>query len=453
MLHRKLGGLRNHLGPSIGTFMNMLCGLLFPCLLLAFPPVQIDLPPTAGANIQRTMQKLARSTAERPEHVRILFYGQSITEQTWSKEVGEYLKKTYPTVKFDIQNKAIGGFSSQRLVKTAESDLYPVNADLVIFHVYGSHTDYELIMKRLRERTTSEIIMQTDHLNADDKIDEETQKVTMKQWQPWMNYGFLPGVAAKYKTELVDQRNIWKSYLKANKLEPKALLRDNVHLNDHGNFIMAEIVKPYLRVLKDINPESANWVQTVDLAGKPEASFNRIEFHLKSPLTPAEIDTLHIDGRPITSYTELIHRTRTTVYSNTIWPVVLQTGIAPGKTPLLEEWKLKITEISADGKSCKFSCTGSKTGADGTGDSTKAFTSTSGRVVIAPTDWDLSYGLDFTKQKLYAGFEIQWKELPNLVKDKETITLFGLEKKKHTIEVPDGLKSKIQSVTVHLPPG
>ena len=62
-----------------------------------------------------------------------------------------------------------------------------------------------------------------------------------------MNNSFLPQVAAKYGAELVDQHTAWKSYLRDNGLLPKALLSDNVHLNDQGCYLMSELVKAHLR--------------------------------------------------------------------------------------------------------------------------------------------------------------------------------------------------------------
>src|SRR5436190_136343 len=49
-------------------------------------------PQELGQNIQRTMALLATSTPQRRNKVRILFYGQSITEQDWSKQVADDLK-------------------------------------------------------------------------------------------------------------------------------------------------------------------------------------------------------------------------------------------------------------------------------------------------------------------------------------------------------------------------
>jgi hypothetical protein len=88
------------------------------------------------------------------------------TEQSWARTVADDLRRRFPSANLVIENRAIGGFAAQLLVKTAESDLYPFYPDLVIFHVYGSHIEYENIIRRIRERTTAEILMQTDHLAA-----------------------------------------------------------------------------------------------------------------------------------------------------------------------------------------------------------------------------------------------------------------------------------------------
>src|SRR5688500_7295190 len=101
------------------------------------PNLPAELPPSAR-NLQRTMRLLATSTPEQPNTVRVLFYGQSITEQKWSKTVAEDLKQRFPHANLIIENRAIGGHSSQLLVKAAEADLYPFQPDLLIFHVYGA---------------------------------------------------------------------------------------------------------------------------------------------------------------------------------------------------------------------------------------------------------------------------------------------------------------------------
>src|SRR5436190_5550369 len=108
------------------------------------PPVQDD--PSFGAQVQRTMSLLAGSTPKKRNRVRILFYGQSITEQNWSKIVAEDLRRRFPHADLEIENKAVGRFPSQLPRRLAEHDLLPFNPDLCIVHVYGDHTKYEEIL-------------------------------------------------------------------------------------------------------------------------------------------------------------------------------------------------------------------------------------------------------------------------------------------------------------------
>jgi hypothetical protein len=110
------------------------------------------------------MGLLASSTPLRRNRVRILFYGQSITEQDWWKSVANDLRRRFPDADLEIRNRAIGGFASQLLKRPAEHDVFPFYPDLVIFHVYGAHTDYEEIIRGIRSRTTAEVLMQRDHV-------------------------------------------------------------------------------------------------------------------------------------------------------------------------------------------------------------------------------------------------------------------------------------------------
>lgn len=227
------------------------------------PPRSLGSNPTGGRHMQRAMHLMATSTAQQPNTVRILFYGQSITEQAWWTDVADDLRRRFPHARLVIENRAIGGHAAQLLVKTAEADLYPFYPDLVIFHVYGDHRDYESIIRRIRERTTADVALQTDHLGANDSLNEETDpaRLTPANWAPWMNYVFLPGIARRYQVELVDQRNAWKQYLRDYGLAPQALLRDGVHLNAQGEYLMAEIVKAALRY--DPAVSSADWKDRV----------------------------------------------------------------------------------------------------------------------------------------------------------------------------------------------
>ena len=81
-----------------------------------------------------------------------------------------------------------------------------------------------------------------------------------------MNHNWLPSLAKKYGAQLCDQRALWKAYLREHHLEPRALLRDNVHLNEHGEWFMAECVKAYLRYDPKLGPSPADgWVKTFEV--------------------------------------------------------------------------------------------------------------------------------------------------------------------------------------------
>ena len=119
-----------------------------------------------GANVQRTMSRLASSTPEKRNHVRVLFYGQSVSRNPWWQDVADDLRKRFPHADLEIENRAIGGYGGPVLINTAEFDLYPFYPDLVIFHVWGGvETGHqEKIIRRIRERTTAEILLWTSNL-------------------------------------------------------------------------------------------------------------------------------------------------------------------------------------------------------------------------------------------------------------------------------------------------
>jgi hypothetical protein len=205
-----------------------------------------------GKHFQRSMTLMATSTPHKRNTIRILFYGQSIVKQLWHSTVVDDLKKRFPHTDFVVANKAIGGFSSQRLIRTMHYDVIPFYPDLLIFHVYGAHDKYEDIIRKVRCHTTAEIIMQSDHANRwpEPKCNGDFW-VQQKKWSDKMNYFLLPAIANRYKCSWQPQRWEWIDYLKDNNLQPSALLKDNVHLNEHGRWLMANLLKRYLVYLPD----------------------------------------------------------------------------------------------------------------------------------------------------------------------------------------------------------
>jgi hypothetical protein len=379
------------------------------------PPLKDD--PSFGAQVQRTMGLLAGSTPKKRNRVRILFYGQSITEQNWWKIVAEDLRRRFPNADLEIENKAIGGFASQLLSRVAEHDLLSFYPDLVIFHVYGDHTKYEEILRALRTRTTAEILMQRDHVTKW-PVENPEQKHPL-WWDHMMNNVFLPQLAKKYGCGLADVRGQWLEYLKANSLEPKALLSDDVHLNDHGCFVMAEIVKRYLVHKPELlNDEAKGSVRTLEVPKdvawqgtslKLDFEGNRVDL-IAAASGSAGTARVLIDGKKPSEFPDCIAFTRTSP-SQSFWgPALLR--VSSEKPREVESWTLKILEADDAAEHLKFSVSGSKTGADGQGVSSERFVSTSGRVVIEPGDWWVKNIRQITKKPVPAGFEITWKAVP-----------------------------------------
>jgi lysophospholipase L1-like esterase len=423
---------------------------MFALLLLVadFPPPKTLGPvDTYGKHLARSMHLLASSTPDRRNPVRVLFYGQSITEQAWAKAVAADLKARFPHADLTVENRAIGGHSSQKLVRTAEADLYPFRPDLVIFHVYGAHDDYERIVRNIRERTCADVLQQTDHLNAKDDVDEPTDPAALspKAWNPWMNAVHLPAVSRRYGTELADVRGLWKQYLRDHGLKPAALLRDNVHLNGHGEYLMAEVVKAYLRPTAAPTDER---VRTVPFGGSLTFTGTRVD-----AVRSAGGGEVRIDGKRPSEFPTAYANTRTTAYPRSNWPCLLSVSADAPRTA--EEWTLTVTELSDDHKTGRFTLRGSVTGPDGAGEVGQAFRSNSGRVVLDPKDWNLDYCKAVFKRPLPLPFDIKWKTYVQGVdtlpaSDKPVTLIDGLPPGQHTLTITGG---GVQAVTVYDPAG
>ena len=447
----------------------------------AYPPVVLPDTTAWGRNVQRTMRLLATSTPERRNTVRVLFYGQSITEQAWSDAVAADLRRRFPHADLVVENRALGGYASQLLVKTAETDLYPFYPDLVVFHVYGAHDKYEDILRRTRERTTAEILQQNDHLSRTHAVDEETDPAKLRpnagNWHGFMNHNWLPSLARKYRTEYCDQRATWKRYLVEHKLSPGDLLRDDVHLNAHGEFVMAEAVKAHLRYDPKLGPSPAEeWVQTLEVGtavrwdgGKLRVEFegNRVDVVLKPGATNYKPLAVRIDGKRPSAVPALYGFTRARAEPGGKWPAVA--GLSSEATPRLERWTMEVRADPAKPDAYTFDLTGSEAGPDGSGRSDERFVSRSGRVVIAPEAWDVKYAMALAGVKpVPERFTVRWQVVPRFADEvtapaatsargaETTVTVAeGLANGKHVLELSadgEGAAAAVAAVRVYRPP-
>lgn len=454
--------------------LNLLPLLLMPntpqTLKTEYPAPKITLNPARGKNLQRTMTLLKTSTPQKRNRVRVLVYGQSITEQKWWHEVAEFLKKSYPNADLTVENRAIGGFSANLLKRTAYADLYAYYPDLVIFHDYGGDDDYTEIVTELRKRTTAEILLLTDHLATGQQNDPHAA-----EWHDKHAHEFMPSLAAKTGAEVADIRENWRNYLKDNNLKVDQLLTDGVHLNDYGCFLMARLVENPL-VYNPQFPKSSWQSLTKEFRVGKEARWKnghlKIEFEgnrvlaLSRPLKSGKIATAKvlIDGKSPSEISDLYTFTRVSTAYSSWFPGIMH--VQHEKPLLIEDWTLKVTSVNDAGTEFKFEVTGSKTGADGVGDNKTRFVSKSGRVVILPEDWSIDFARDVSKKPMPAGFEFRWGVLPLFVDDyaappvtdpsREASVLLaqGLSNGKHTLEliqVGEG-QVPLAGIRVYTPP-
>jgi hypothetical protein len=431
---------------------------------------QFTAPAGSGAGIARTMRLLATSTPQKRNRVRILFYGQSITQQEWAKNLGEELRRRFPHADLEIENRAIGGFASQLLVKAAEQDLYPFYPDLMIFHVYGSHVDYETLIANVRKRTTAEILMATDHSTNPGDLSEETDpaKLSPAQWGSWFNHVFLPNTAKQHGAELADVRGAWKGLLTREKREPQYFLADGVHLNERGNALMQAILSPYFRYDAALPVASEKWVRTYPIKpsdwknGRLKFDFtgNRVDVIAGNGQTKAgaRVDVL-IDSKKPSELPGTIHFTRPSIGHSTWVPAILKVGSNASLVP--ETWTATVTQVNPD-KSFRYSVSGSVTGEDGEGQSDADFVSRSGRVKIDKGDWFTG----FSKDTITVGFKTTWDArlqssdfyqtplTPNAATEYATTLAQGFSNAAHTLELisSDGKQPAISAIRVYEPP-
>jgi hypothetical protein len=372
------------------------------------------------ACIQRTMRKLEESTAEHPAHVRVMFYGQSITAQAWTQILQQRLCERYPTVKFEFHNAAIGGYDSSVLIRTADHDLYPWYPDLLFFHVYGPMDKYEEIVRRVRERTTAEVVIWTSHLNVvslenPTEIDSAHDKRAEQ----------IRAVAPKYHCLLIDLREKWRKYLVDHELQAKDLLSDAIHLNPQGCELYAQLIGEELvrapemgdievaagRILT-IPADSADIQRAADGRVTLRFTGNRVVAISNGKGKVGARAPIWLDGKPMAGVRELWAISRPSVGPAGIWmPAINHIDFA---VPLLEEdWTLTcLPDSEPDGSRIHFRVSGSVTGEDGEGWSHESFVSRSQRVSMEPADWRIAWTLGYRQATLPAGFQVIWRSYP-----------------------------------------
>ena len=378
----------------------------------------LDDTATLGRYTSPTIHLLQESTPQDRKTVKIAVYGQSISEQEWWLSVKQHVERTFPDADIIMENKAIGGFAAQILYKTVEMDVGSFYPDLVLLHIYGDPVYYDSVLYTIRSRTAAEVAIMTDHYTGENR------------WSDTMSYHFLPALAEKYQCDVINIRDPWKKFLTDRDMKPSALLRDDVHLNGYGNFIMAELVKQFF-VFRPHYTADPSGLCTTYLNGR-DYTFNGDTLTLLFEGNKADVviegnkgrpgDPLKVlvDGRAPSTFQGCYYLTRPYNGSYKKWPWQLPAMIRILHTRpwVNEEWTCTFTTAEPPYSDFSFTIEGSVTGIDGEGTASSDFISPSGRVIIRGGDaeqggdWHLERSYRVLKTVVHPGDQVRWKTFP-----------------------------------------
>lgn len=432
--------------------------------------------------IQRTLKKLEESTAEKPAKVRVLFYGQSIVWQFWSRLLMRDLMARYPTVEFTWKNLAIGGFEADKLRDQFKRDVGGFYPDLLFFHDYGDVRLYTEMVKWARENTAAEIVLWTSHLASYDKEPAE-----LLEKRDARSLGILEA-AEKYHCHIIDLNDKWCRHLVGKGLKKGVYLADGIHLNGAGQMQYKDYIEEELiRIPGSCGDEAATGCERFFPVGDGKCvktgsdgtltfSFdgNRV-VAVSDGTADAGLDAeVLLDGKPLAGMPELWAATRPTPLI--MWFPGLQDFSLGPAAPVEEDWTLEILPprggdpttnvfhaIGEIPRSCqlvpaRFKVTGSVTGEDGEGITSDPFVSKSGRLSIPVRAWAL--WPHWKGNRPAPGAKTFWSvhpmftdRLKPMEAGEEKLLVQGCSKGRHelTIKLPKGAKSGIAGFKVWTP--
>jgi hypothetical protein len=384
--------------------------------------------------IARTLEIIRTSTPTNHKVLKVLFYGQSITRSGWHNAVIAHWREKYPNTVFVVQNRALGGFASQWLVRTTAQDITAFYPDLIIFHVYGDHRAYEEILRMFRSLTAADVILQTDHGDVLEDVLPDAPCaeglslslhrkpgcagvlwVHQRQWHDEMSYHKIPAFAKEYGMAVEPQREWWRDYLIRTHIPASSMLQlDGLHPNEKGNELIAEFFNKYFDNLVEhwngqteqnvisIQPDTTKQpdrIETVNFDG------NRLELFSSNPL--AVWPSVMIDGGSSKDIDGCYQVTRSSsVGSPPDWPALRRITLLHDHTA--EDWTATITNISPDQKIVEFTVRASATGDEGNGNSSQKYLSKSGQLSIDGTDWMFEPAYELKHVALQVPAEVHW---------------------------------------------
>jgi lysophospholipase L1-like esterase len=202
------------------------------------------------------------SVAMRPKPKKVVFFGDSITQQG-AKGNGyiNLLKQTVDSTKFQLIGAGIGGNKVYDLYLRIEEDVLSKKPDLVIvyvgindvWHKLGARTgtDYDKYLKFYQaiinkiKATGSKVVLCTPSVIGEKKDGTNEVDADLNKYAAGIRE-----LAAKNNLPLCDLRKAFMDYEAANNADDKekgVLTTDKVHLNPVGNKLVADQLLPFIK--------------------------------------------------------------------------------------------------------------------------------------------------------------------------------------------------------------
>ena len=369
----------------------------------------VPMPPAdAGKHLALTMQKLRNGFAEPDRPFRIWALGSSYTNMLGNGEIWqEEIPKRFPKVKEVHYQKMVGNSCPWQYLRGWVRHLVvPDPPDLVITYTNGDPADLDLLLAEIRKTTTADIIVPSLHWRIRDLPNWGVSEDAADQ-----NVQAVREVCTKHGAEFVESRKGWGRYLRENELKFTDLLKDPVHQNGYGAWIVNQNILSHLRdpgtfsydpttrerriEAKDILVDaegfdlSSPWMMAEGEGARLKVPFsgNRVELIAETGDGAGRVE-VWIDGIPGAKFSAFLP----TYIQGDAKNAKNQKGdnprdLAPhavtlGAEQTPQEWTILMTSDAGD-----YELTGSVTGPDGKGNAFQPFTSDSGQISVPPELW------------------------------------------------------------------
>jgi hypothetical protein len=248
-------------------------------------------------------------------------------------------------------------------------------------------------------------------------------------------------------------------------------LTDAVHLNAHGNYLMAGILNKYFEAL----PAAVTPTYTPVKILKAGPDFKTNQKRLQVPVTGNRVDlvfaaapdkpaplVLQLDNKKPSASPACYFYTRPTALAPEKFfldRIGLLLKMELGGSPQTEDWTLTVTGVDSVQQQIQFTLRGSRTGEDGSGSSATDFISKSGRIKITADSWFRRRNPgDFGQFRwLKSGDTLKWEVKSGcqdeIIPEAGKVTVVqGVQNTTHGLKLTGKSLSALREIRVYQPP-